>query len=157
MSFRGTFHHTIDAKGRLSIPSGFRVELERRSDRAPILTNHLDSLHLYPYEDWIVLEEGLGEVAEVDTDAQRLARFMISNAVEAPIDSQGRILIPPFLRKRAQLGRQVSVLGVGRRIEIWDTERLEADLMGTQARFDEISTDLAPKLREAKKPISGGR
>jgi len=157
MSFRGTFYHTIDAKGRLSIPSGFRVELQRQSDRAPILTNHRDSLHLYPYEDWLELEEGLGEVASVHPDAQRFARWMISNAVDAPIDSQGRILIPPFLRKRAQLGREVSILGVGRRIEIWDKARLDTDLNGTLERFEEISRDLAPKLREAKKPISGGR
>ncbi len=146
MSFRGTFYHSIDTKGRLSIPSGFRLELQRRSDRAPILTNHLECLHLYPHEDWVEFEERLGRVASMDPDAQRLARWMISGAVEAPIDNQGRILIPPFLRDRAQLGKEVAILGVSRRMEIWDRERLDLDLNGTQARFNEISSELAPKL-----------
>lgn len=146
MSFRGTFYHSIDTKGRLSIPSGFRLELQRRSDRAPILTNHLECLHLYPHEDWIEFEERLGRVASMDPDAQRLARWMISGAMEAPIDNQGRILIPPFLRERAQLGKEVAILGVSKRMEIWDRERLDQDLNGTQARFNEISSELAPKL-----------
>jgi MraZ protein len=146
MSFRGTFYHNIDTKGRLSIPSGFRLELQRRSDRAPILTNHLECLHLYPHEDWIDLEDRLGAVASMDPNAQRLARWMISGAVDAAIDNQGRILIPPFLRERAQLGREVAILGVGKRMEIWNRERLDADLNGTEARFIEISTELAPKL-----------
>lgn len=155
MSFRGSFYHTIDTKGRLSIPSGFRLELQRHSDRAPILTNHLECLHLWPHEDWLEFEERLGGIAELDPEAQRLARWMISGAVEAPIDNQGRILIPPFLRERAQLGREVAILGVSRRMEIWDRARLESDLNGTGARFNEISSGLAPKL--SKPTISGGR
>ena len=71
---------------------------------------------------------------------------MISGAVEAPIDNQGRILIPPFLRERAQLGREVAILGVSKRMEIWNRERLDAELNGTHARFNEISAGLAPKL-----------
>ncbi len=122
------------------------MELQRRSDRAPILTTHLECLHLYPHEDWVDFEDRLGGVASLDPDAQRLARWMISGAVETPIDNQGRILIPPFLRERAQLGREVAILGVSKRMEIWNRERLDADLNGTQARFNEISAELAPKL-----------
>ena len=123
------------------------MELQRHSDRAPILTTHLQCLHLYPHEDWVDFEERLGGVASLDPDAQRLARWMISGAVEAPIDNQGRMLVPPFLRDRAQLGREVAILGVGKRMEIWNRERLDADLNGTESRFNEISAELAPKLR----------
>lgn len=146
MSFRGTYYHNLDTKGRLSIPQGFRLELQRQSDRAPILTNHLECLHLWPHEDWLAFEERLGTVASMDPDAMKLARWMISGAVETPIDNQGRILIPPFLRERAQLGREVAILGVSKRMEIWSRERLDADLSGTQVRFNEISATLASKL-----------
>lgn len=154
MSFRGTFYHTLDTKGRLSIPSGFRMELQRRSDRAPILTNHLECLHLWPHEDWLVFEDKLGLEAELDPDAQRLARWVIGGAVEAPIDNQGRILIPPFLRERAELGKEVAILGLSRRMEIWSRDRLDSDLNGTGIRFNEISADLAPRL--GRRTITGG-
>lgn len=146
MSFRGTYYHNLDTKGRLSIPQGFRLELQRISDRAPILTTHLECLHLWPHEDWLAYEEQLGNAATLDPDAMKLARWMISGAVETPIDNQGRILIPPFLRERAQLGREVAILGVSRRMEIWNREKLDADLGGTQVRFNEISAAVAPKL-----------
>jgi len=141
--FRGRFVHTMDSKGRVSIPSGFRLELQRRSERAPILTNADQCLVLYPYEDWCDYEQQIVGRASFDPDAQAFARMMISGASECPIDAQGRILVPPVLRELARLEREAVIAGVGPRIELWDKARFDADLQKTQARFPEISSAMA--------------
>jgi MraZ protein len=146
--FRGRFVHTIDSKGRMSIPSGFRAELEHRSDRAPIVTTGFECLHLYPYEDWREVERRIVDNATEDADVQAYQRMMISGAAECPIDKQGRMLIPPILREHAGLGREVTIAGVGPRIEIWDKDRFDADLSKTQARYPEIASKVADLTRK---------
>ncbi len=144
--FRGRSVHTIDAKNRISIPAGFRVEFDRRSDRAPILTNDAACLALYPYDDWCVFEESLLNLSSVDPDVGSYARFMVSGASECPVDKQGRILVPPALREYAALDREVTVAGVGNHLELWDKVRFDAEISKIQARFGEISSSVAAKL-----------
>ena len=139
--FRGRFAHTVDTKGRVAIPASFRAELDRRSDRAPILTNMLDCLALYSHEDWTAFENRLIDREPLMLEGD-LQRFMIAGCAEAPLDSQGRILIPPFLREHARLEREVTIAGVGPRIEIWDKVRFDEQLARTQARFGELSAEL---------------
>jgi MraZ protein len=141
--FRGRFVHTIDAKGRVSIPAGFRMELQRRSERPPILTNMLECLALYPNDDWAAYEARLVEVDPFRLEGHELQRFMISGAVECAPDAQGRILIPPYLREHAKLEREVTLAGVGARIEIWDKARFDQELSRTHTRFREISTEVS--------------
>ena len=144
--FRGRFVHTIDAKNRMSLPVVFRQEMERQSDRPPILTNAHRCLELHPFEDWRAFEERIVGMATIDPEAQAYARMMVSGAVECPIDKQGRILVPPHLRDYAGLERDVTVAGVGSKIELWDTERFERNLIQTQARFEDMAMSLAAKL-----------
>jgi MraZ protein len=144
--FRGRFVHTIDSKNRMSLPVGFRAELQRRSDHPPILTNAHQCLELHPFEDWEQFEERIVGIATIDPRAQALARMMVSGAVECPIDRQGRILVPQHLREYAGLEREVTVAGVGPKIELWNSARFEANLIQTQARYEEISIDLAAKM-----------
>jgi MraZ protein len=141
--FRGRAVHTIDTKGRLSIPAGFRVELDRHSDRAPILTNQRDCLALYPYEAWRKIERELESASPLQPEVQQMQRFLISGAVECPVDKQGRIGIPAHLREYAGLEKEVTVAGVGQLIEIWDKTRFDQDLARVQARFNEISAAVA--------------
>ena len=144
--FRGRFVHTIDTKGRISIPSGFRMELERRSQHAPILTNAYECLHLYPYEDWCEVERNIVDNATVNLDVQAYQRMMISGAAECPIDKQGRILVPPALRDYAGLDREVMVAGVGDHLELWDKAQFDTELMKIQTRFGEIRSAVAAKM-----------
>lgn len=141
--FRGRFVHTVDTKGRVAIPASFRTELSRRSERPPILTNMLECLALYPYDDWTHLEERLVGVDPLMLEGQDMQRFMISGATDTPLDAQGRILIPPFLREHARLEREVTLAGVGPRIEIWDKTRFDEQLARTQERFREISQEVS--------------
>ena len=138
--------HTIDSKNRMSLPAGFRTELQRRSEHPPILTNAHQCLELHPFEDWQHFEERIVSIATIDPQAQAYARMMVSGAVECPIDRQGRILVPQHLREYAGLDRDVTVAGVGPKIELWNSARFEANLIQTQARFEEMAMSLAAKL-----------
>jgi transcriptional regulator MraZ len=144
--FRGRFVHTIDSKNRMSLPAGFRSEIQRRSDNPPIITNALHCLELHPFEDWRRFEDRIVEQAAMNPQAQAIVRYMVSGAVECPIDKQGRILVPQYLRERAGLERDVTVAGVGHKIELWDSARFEADLIQTQARYEDMAMSLAAKL-----------
>ncbi len=145
--FRGRFSHTIDAKGRVSIPSGFRLELQSRSEQAPIVTNGVTGagkcLWLYRYEDWCEYESRLVGLAPDNLDVQSYVRFMVSGATECPIDNQGRSLLPGFLREYAKLDREVTIAGVGTRIEIWNKTKFDDDQSNTQAHFQRIASVVA--------------
>ncbi len=144
--FRGRFVHTIDAKNRMSLPAGFRQELQRQSDHPPILTNAHECLDLYPYEDWLEFEERIVGSSLVDPELQDYARMRISGAISCPIDKQGRILVPTHLREHAGLVREVTVAGVGPKIELWDKARFERNLTQTNARYAEMARSVAAKL-----------
>jgi len=143
--FRGRHSHTIDGKGRVSIPVAYRMELQQHSNQPAFLTADENCLRLYPFEDWCNYERKIVAQAELDPDARDYARLVISGAVEAPIDKQGRILVPQYLREHARLEREVTIAGVGLTVEIWDEARLHVNLNQTQASFRSISAVLAKK------------
>jgi MraZ protein len=98
---------------------------------------------LYPYEDWLKFEQKLTGLSSVDPNYQAYSRFCISGANECPIDNQGRLQIPRFLREHADLKREVTIAGVGAFIELWNKERFDAEITKTHARFTEISSEVA--------------
>lgn len=143
--------HTIDAKNRMSLPAAFRQQLQDsgpdgEAPKPPVITNANFCLDLYPHEDWARFEDQIVSIASVDPEAQAYARMMISGATECPIDKQGRILVPPYLREHAGLTRDVTVAGVGSKIEIWDRARFEETLTQSNARYPEMARSVASKL-----------
>ncbi len=144
--FRGEHVHTIDGKGRLSIPAAFRNEILRRSEKPPILTRFKDYLALYPYEDWLEIEQALKSKSKLQPEVQKYTRFVISGSTECPIDSQGRILVPPNLRAHAKLESKVTLAGNLECIEIWDAATYDAGNLDIVENFDSIqrSVDEAP-------------
>ena len=145
--FRGRFSHTIDAKGRVSIPSGFRLELQTQSEQPPIVTNGETNagscLWLYPHDDWCEFETRIQRHAAVDLDAQDYVRFMVGGSSPCPIDGQGRILLPALLRDHADLEREVMFVGVGSRIELWNKAMFEEGHSKTQSDFQRIAAAVA--------------
>jgi MraZ protein len=127
----------MDTKGRTSIPSVFRAELERCSDGIPFLTPAPSCVVMYTFEEWIAIERRLAGASTMRPDLQAVRRFFLSGAVECPIDAQGRILVPPHLREHGNLGREVTLAGVGSVIEIWDKSRLDANLTKTETNIGE--------------------
>ncbi len=136
--FRGRHDHTIDAKGRLSIPRVFRGELVGGGESPPMLVNQKDHLALFPAEEWAKEEQGLLDMSRLDPDAQRLRRFYATGSVPCPIDPQGRILVPSFLRDHADLVKNVIVAGVLERVEIWSPSRFEESHTSTVYGLDDI-------------------
>ena len=136
--FRGRHDHTIDAKGRLSIPRVFRGELESGGEGPPMLVNERDHLALYPAQEWAEFERELLARSPLDPDAQRLRRFYAAGSVPCPIDSQGRILVPGFLRDHAGLDQKVIVAGVLEYVEIWSPAKFESSQANTLHELDDL-------------------
>lgn len=141
--FQGRFVHQIDAKGRVSIPAGIRMELSRRSQLAPTLTIRPDHLALFAHEDFQAFADRLMSVDPLNLQGQELARFFIAHSEACAPDTQGRILIPGHMREHAQLEKEVVIAGVGNWIEIWDRRRFEDGHQRTLARFSEISAEVS--------------
>ena len=114
------------------------MEMQRRSENAPILTNYKDHLALYPREDWEAIEQELLSKSHLQPNVQAYRRFVVAGACECPIDSQGRILIPKNLREHARLESKVTVAGVLEKIEIWNTELFEQNVQHTLMHLEEI-------------------
>jgi MraZ protein len=122
------------------------MELQQRSDQPAFLTADENCLRLYPFDDWRNHERKIVAEAELDPDARDYARLVISGAVEVPLDKQGRILVPQYLREHAHLEREVTIAGVGLTVEIWDTARFHMNIKQTQANFRSISMGIAKKV-----------
>ncbi len=121
--FRGRYEHSIDQKGRISIPSRFREILAAQYDERLIVTNFDQCLWAYPFPEWKKVEDKVAALPQLKAEVKALQRFFISAASEAPLDKQGRILIPPTLREYADLGKDCVMVGMTQRIEIWSLER----------------------------------
>jgi MraZ protein len=143
--FRGGFEHAIDDKGRLSIPARFREVLKRKRERSLVLVDLLfdTCVAAYPIKAWQQIEQNLLSKGNSDKRFRDYTRLIASRAAESPLDSQGRILIPPQLRERADLRRDVWIIGVLDKIEIWSKDRWEGFRLAAQAGDPE---DYAAKL-----------
>jgi len=141
--FRGRFYHQIDAKGRLSVPSRFRETLSSNDDEKLIITNFDDCLWAYPSAEWQQLERKVSALPQFMDEVKALQRVFISAAAECPIDKQGRILIPPSLRDYAGLARDVVVVGMTRRFELWSRDRWEGVFRNAQLKLTDMGSKLA--------------
>ena len=143
--FRGRYEHTIDAKGRTSVPARYRDALGAAGDRRIVLTSALDPcLVAYTPLEWIAFEERLGRLPQFDRAVQKLRRIYVSGAVECDIDDVGRILVPPTLREHAGLKKEVLWAGAGRYAELWDKDEWLTHFETT----DEEKRDIASRLAE---------
>ena len=115
--FIGEYSHTIDAKGRLIVPSRFREQLGDEF----VVTKGLDGcLFVYENSEWKSFEEKLHALPLTNANARKFSRFFLAGACACEVDRQGRILIPSVLREFAKLEKDVVLVGVGSRIEIWN-------------------------------------
>ncbi len=143
MRFIGRFPHTIDDKGRLSIPSKFRQTLQDRGQNVLVLTDFDTCVTAYPLDVWARLEEKIQSQSNFEKDIRAFLRLFYSGASECPVDGQGRILVPPQHREKAGLNREVVIVGALNRIEIWDRERWDQFLTTAPVTFDDIASRLA--------------
>jgi len=140
--FRGRYEHTIDAKGRISIPSKFREVLAKKYDDRLVITNFDHCLVAFPYEEWSLLEQKVGTFSLMKKETSAFFRFFYSSAMDCDIDKQGRLLIPQTLRDYAGLQKDVVLVGEGKRIEIFAKERWLEEARKIEENFDQIRDTL---------------
>jgi|SRR5690606_34306478 MraZ protein len=137
--FMGEYQHSVDAKGRLIIPSKFREGL----GSSFVITRGLDNcIFGYPMDEWRKLEEKLKQLPMTKKDARAFARFFFSGATEVELDKQGRINIPANLASYAKLEKECVVLGVSSKIEIWAKDLWEDYFNEAEESFNEIAENL---------------
>lgn len=126
MAFRGSFEHTVDEKGRVSIPAKFReIVLGLQDDRLVLTKFIIDSyrcLDVYPQVEWERFEDELDKKPRFDEDFLKLENFYLSSAQDCIVDKQGRILLPPMLREYAGLKKDVMFTGARQKFRIWDKD-----------------------------------
>lgn len=120
--FRGQYEHAIDAKGRLSIPARFREVLLRNSPNRVVVTNFDKYLLAYPLPEFEAIAEKLSHQPQTEK-VRMYTRMFVGGAHELDLDAQGRILLPPTLRKFGALERDVVLVGATKKFEIWAAER----------------------------------
>lgn len=138
--FIGEYAHTIDAKGRVIMPAKFREEL----GVSFIVTKGLDGcLFVYSKSEWASLEEKLKTLPFTSKDARSFNRFFFAGAIECEVDKQGRILVSQNLRDYAALTKDVVIIGVSTRIEIWDKDRWDNYCDDSETSPDEIAEKMS--------------
>lgn len=144
--FRGATKVTLDAKGRMVIPSRYRDELMERAQGKVIFTVDKDQcLLLYPLPEWEQVERKLMSLPSMHARSRKLQRLMVGHATDVELDGQGRVLVPPELREFAGLEQRGMLIGQGNRFELWDETRWSGrrDLW---LNGDESGTDLPSEL-----------
>ena len=144
--FRGASKLTLDAKGRLAMPTRYRERLQERCGGKLVVTVDKDQcLLIYPFPDWEELERKLMKLPSLNPQARRLQRLMVGHATELDLDGSGRILLPPSLREYALMSRDVMLIGQGLRFELWDETRWNERRAEWLAETDS-GTDLPAEL-----------
>ena len=136
--FMGEYNHTIDAKGRLIIPSKFREALGDEF----VVTKGMDGcLFVFDNSEWQNFAEKLRELPMMDKEVRQFTRFFLAGAASVEVDKQGRILLPSVLREFADITKDAVLVGVGSRIEIWSKNRWEGTV--TYQDMDDIARHMA--------------
>lgn len=138
--FIGEYKHNLDAKGRLAVPAKFRALLKSGA----VVTKGLDScLFLYPKKEWEKLAKKLASLPISKANTRAFARLMLAGAAAVDFDNQGRIVLPDYLRKFANLNKQAVVAGLYDRLEIWDEKAWEDYKAGTEQKSNDIAEALS--------------
>ncbi len=138
--FLGRFSHNLDSKGRLAIPAKFRGSLAA----GLVVTRGIDRcLTVYPLVAWQRLTERIEALSVSDPDARQFRRMVFAEAADEEPDAQGRIVLPPELRRYAGIEREAIVVGVNSYIEVWEPARWDALNAATEDEGANIAQRLA--------------
>ena len=137
--FIGEYQHSIDGKGRMAIPAKFRQTLRGGA----IVTRGLDNcLFVYTPNEWKKLVERLSDLPLSHGASRAFSRLMLAGAMDVSLDSQGRILIPEYLRRFAGIKKDTTIAGLHNRLEVWDTASWEKYKAATEKDSVKIAEEL---------------
>jgi len=138
--FIGEFSHSVDSKGRVAVPAKFRGGVKGGA----IITRGLDKcLFIFTKKDWETLAEKLISLPLAQSNSRAFVRLMLSGASDVKLDSQGRILVPDYLRTYAGVKKIVKVIGVYNRMELWDEKTWDIYRKKTESASDEIAEKMS--------------
>jgi MraZ protein len=144
--FRGANKLTLDAKGRMVMPTRYRERLQERCGGKLVVTVDKDQcLLIYPLPDWEEIERKLMRLPTLDPRARRLQRLMVGHATDLELDGHGRVLLPANLREYGLLTRDAMLIGQGVRFELWDEARWN-ERRDEWLASEEAATDLSADL-----------
>ncbi len=136
----GEFHHNLDNKGRIAVPAKFKSKFLEGA----VITRGLEScLFMFPKEEWEKVVSKLMQLPLSQQDSRAFTRLMLAGAYEVLLDNQGRLLIPEYLRKYAQLKRRVVIVGLYTRVEIWDEDLWKEYVKEKENNAQEIAERLS--------------
>lgn len=138
--FIGEYQHNMDSKGRLTLPSKFREDLGEDF----YITKGMDNcLFVFPEKEWIKMDEKINGLKISRKEARGLARLFYAGAINASLDKMGRVLLPQTLRKYANLTKEIIIIGVSSRVEIWDREAWEIYNDDDNLNYDILTEQMA--------------
>ena len=138
--FMGEYNHTIDAKGRVIVPSKFRETLGDEF----VVTKGLDGcLFVYDNNEWAAFEEKLKSLPITNKDARQFVRFFLAGAASVEVDKQGRITIPAYFMDAAEFDREIFILGTGRHVEFWNPAVWDAMEAQELSDADDLKVEMA--------------
>ncbi len=144
--FYGEYRHSIDEKGRLIIPSKFRETLKESYIEKFVVTRGLEKcLFVFTVNEWSQLQGKIKNLSLMKANARSFSRILFSGAYEAICDKQGRIIVPSHLMEYAGIKKEVVVVGVATRFEIWGTEPWDKFVNESLENYEAIAEELVDK------------
>jgi len=141
--FYGEHEHSIDRKGRLIIPSKFREAFKENFVERFFMTRGLDTcLFVFTEDEWKKQESKFKSLSFTNSEARQFNRLYFSGACEVTCDRQGRILVPQYLKDFARIKRDVVIVGVSNRMEIWNKEAWQEFYANTKDSFEKIAENI---------------
>lgn len=135
--FSGNYSHSIDPKGRVTIPTAFRQLLGENFTIG--LNNEFNAIALYPQDKWQDISDNLDRIPDSDRKGMRYVRLIKMNSFPGgELDGQGRVLLPQALRQKLGIGKNIRLVGMGRYLEIWDEETWQVQTAEAEADFDDL-------------------
>ncbi|MCF7908733.1 MAG: division/cell wall cluster transcriptional repressor MraZ [Candidatus Omnitrophica bacterium] len=139
----GEHNHTLDNKDRFILPAKFREKIKTLKKKKFYITRGLDGcLSLYAETAWKQLEEKLSTLSFTKKQSRSFNRLLFSGASEIEVDAQGRVTVPEYLKSFAQINREIVIIGVVNRIEVWDRKIWSSFYNHNKKRFEEMAENL---------------
>lgn len=139
--FLGTYEPKLDDKGRLILPAKYRDQL---SPGLVLTRGQERCLYMFPLREFEAIHEQLRSAPLTSKQARQYLRVFLSGATDEQPDKQGRITIPANLREYAGLGRELAVIGMGTRVEIWDLATWNTYLAEQEAEYSDTAEEVVP-------------
>lgn len=138
--FRGQFTYSIDAKGRISIPAKLRKHISPEANDSFVMTQGTTTcIDIYPLDQWVLFEQRLLKLDQFKPGDAKFIRMISQYATEDTMDSQSRILIPQNLIDYAKIEKEVLILGVLKKIEVWNPKIYEDYIKDSDESYEEIA------------------